>query len=156
MLNCFYQDYFPKPFCCSLFYRAGSRSSSSGRRWVSRCFFTLRWIAGRSRVLIERTVIYDSEFMESISCVIYRVFFLTGPPLKCWPVRNWFRKNVRVPDWPPYDQKKPKCLRTSMWFSYLQDLGGASRGIFGGGQTRGKARSKRRPSEMEVAPRYNC
>ena len=55
---------------------------------------------------------------------------------KCWPVRNQFRKNVRVPDWPPYDQKKSECLRTSMWFSYLQDLGGASRGIFRGGQSR--------------------
>ena len=73
-------------------------------------------------------------------CRSYRVFFLTGPPpefAKCWPVRNRFRKNLRVPDWPPlYDQKKSKCLRTPMWFSYLQDLGGASRGIFGGGQSR--------------------
>ena len=34
----------------------------------------------------------------------YRVIFLTGPPpefAKCWPVSNWFQKNVRVPDWPP-------------------------------------------------------
>ena len=66
-------------------------------------------------------------------------FFNWPPPefAKCWPVRNRFRKNLRVPDWPPlYDQKKSKCLRTPMWFSYLQDLGGASRGIFGGGQSR--------------------
>ena len=66
-------------------------------------------------------------------------FFNWPPPefAKCWPVRNRFRKNLRVPDWPPlYDQKKSKCLRTPMWFSYLQDLGGASRGIFGGGQFR--------------------
>ena len=30
--------------------------------------------------------------------------FFNWPPLefaKCWPVSNRFRKNVRVPDWPP-------------------------------------------------------
>ena len=49
--------------------------------------------------------------------------------------RTWKRpaKNVRVPDWPPHDRKKSKCLRTSMWFSYLKDLGRASQGIWGGG-----------------------
>ena len=29
--------------------------------------------------------------------------FLTPPPpefAKCWPVRNWFQKMLRVPDWP--------------------------------------------------------
>ena len=44
-------------------------------------------------------------------------FFNWPPPefAKCWPVRNRFRKNLRVPDWPPlYDQKKSKCLRTPM------------------------------------------
>ena len=31
------------------------------------------------------------------------VFFNWPPPefAKCWPVSNWFQKNVRVPDWPP-------------------------------------------------------
>ena len=32
------------------------------------------------------------------------VFFNCPPPpefAKCWPVSNWFQKNVRVPDWPP-------------------------------------------------------
>ena len=24
---------------------------------------------------------------------------------KCWPVSSWFQKNVRVPDWPPFDRK---------------------------------------------------
>ena len=43
---------------------------------------------------------------------------------------TYFEKTF--PDWPPYDWKKPKRLRTSMWFSYLQDFGGASRGIFWG------------------------
>ena len=30
-------------------------------------------------------------------------FFNWPPPefAKCWPVSNWFQKNVRVPDWPP-------------------------------------------------------
>ena len=67
------------------------------------------------------------------------VFFNWAHPefAKCRPVSNRFQKNDRVPDWPPpHDEKKTKCLRTSMWFSYLQDLGGASRGIFGGGQSR--------------------
>ena len=32
-----------------------------------------------------------------------------------------------------------------MWFSYLQDLGGASRGIFGGGQSRGRGQLKKTP-----------
>ena len=44
-------------------------------------------------------------------------FFNWPPPefAKCWPVRNRFRKNLRVPDWPPlYDQIKSKCLRTPM------------------------------------------
>ena len=44
----------------------------------------------------------------------YRVFFLTGPPpefAKCWPVSNWFQKNIRVSDWPPLmSEKKSKCL----------------------------------------------
>ena len=60
--------------------------------------------------------------------------FFNWPPrefAKCWRVSNRFRKNVIVPDCPPpHDWKKSKCLRTSMWFSYLKDLGGASRGIF--------------------------
>ena len=34
---------------------------------------------------------------------IQGVFFNWPPPefAKCWPVSNWFQKNVRVPDWPP-------------------------------------------------------
>ena len=50
---------------------------------------------------------YDSyNIWHNISYIsnTYRVFFLTGPPpefAKCWPVSNWFQKNVRVPDWPP-------------------------------------------------------
>ena len=41
--------------------------------------------------------------LSQLECSLYRVFFLTGPPefAKCWPVRNRFQKNVRVPDWPP-------------------------------------------------------
>ena len=42
------------------------------------------------------------------------MIFLTGPPLNLlsvgWNVTD-FKKNVRVPDWPPpYDQKKSKYL----------------------------------------------
>ena len=35
--------------------------------------------------------------------LIQGVFFNWAPPefAKCWPVSNWFQKNVRVPDWPP-------------------------------------------------------
>ena len=32
-----------------------------------------------------------------------------------------------------------------MWFSYLKDLGGASRGIFGGGQSRAGGQLKKHP-----------
>ena len=32
---------------------------------------------------------------------------------KCWPVSNWFKKNVRVPDWPPLMIGK----RLSVWRS---------------------------------------
>ena len=40
-------------------------------------------------------------------------FFNWPPPefAKCWPVSNWFKKNVRVPDFPPpCDRKTTKCL----------------------------------------------
>ena len=48
--------------------------------------------------------------------------------------RTWKRpaKNVRVPDWPPHDRKNSKCLRTSMWFSYLKYLGGPVEAFSGG------------------------
>ena len=29
---------------------------------------------------------------------------------KCWPVSNWFQKNVRVPDWPPPMIGKRLCV----------------------------------------------
>ena len=37
------------------------------------------------------------------SAYIQGGFFNWPPPefAKCWPVSNWFQKNVRVPDWPP-------------------------------------------------------
>ena len=64
------------------------------------------------------------------SCYIYRVFFLTQPPLKCWPVSNRFQKHVRVPDWPPLMIEKSRSVQ---WFSYLEDLeGGQLRDLWGG------------------------
>ena len=41
--------------------------------------------------------------MKSIPLHIQGDFFYCPPPefAKCWPVSNWFQKNVRVPDWPP-------------------------------------------------------
>ena len=40
---------------------------------------------------------------SNIQCTSYRFFFNWASPefAKCWPVSNWFQKNVRVPDWPP-------------------------------------------------------
>ena len=46
----------------------------------------------------------------------YRVFFFNwaSPEFaKCLPVSNWFKKNVRVPDWPPLMIGK----RLSVWHS---------------------------------------
>ena len=42
-------------------------------------------------------------------------FFNWPPPefAKCWPVSNWFQKDVRVPDWPPLMIK----IRLSVWRS---------------------------------------
>ena len=62
-------------------------------------------------------------------CIIQGVFY-NRPPLefaKCWPVSNWFWKNVRVPDCPPpHDQKMSKCVAKWIWFQHLEKLGGAS------------------------------
>ena len=52
-----------------------------------------------------------------IGIYIQGVFFNWAHPefAKCRPVSNQFQKNDRVPDWPPpHDEKKTKCLRTSM------------------------------------------
>ena len=35
------------------------------------------------------------------SCNCTGCFFNSAEFVKCWPVSNWFQKNVRVPDWPP-------------------------------------------------------
>ena len=49
---------------------------------------------------------------EQLGSYIYRVIFLTGPPLNLlsvgWKVTD-FKKNVRVPDWPPLMIEKSLC-----------------------------------------------
>ena len=66
-------------------------------------------------------------------------FFNWPPPefAKCWPVSNWFKKNVRVPDWPPLWSENA-CLSKWMWFHHFESLGGRPvEAFFGGGQSRG-------------------
>ena len=44
-----------------------------------------------------------TDLIRTPMLVLQGDFFNWPPPefAKCWPVSNWFQKNVRVPDWPP-------------------------------------------------------
>ena len=56
---------------------------------------------------------------------------------KCWPVSNWFQKNVRVPDWPPpVIEKRLSVWRSEYDYNTKKIQGGASPSKFGGGQSR--------------------
>ena len=92
-----------------------------------------------------------------VSIMIYRVFFLTGPPpSKCWPLSNWFQKNVKSPRLaPPNDWKTSKCLAKWIWFQHLENLGGASPSKFGGASLEtfsGEGQLKKPPCKRSYSP----
>ena len=55
--------------------------------------------------------------------VIYRAIFLTGPPLNFLSVVRYvadLKKSVRVPDWPPHDQKTSEVSKEPNMISTLR------------------------------------
>ena len=70
---------------------------------------------------------------------------------KCWPVSNWFQKNVRVPDWPPpNDRKQSKCLVILILRRFR---GGPVEGFLGGASLEtfsGEAQLKKSPCMLSI------
>ena len=73
----------------------------------------------------------------------YRVFVFNwaSPEFgKCWPVSNWFQKNIRVLDWPPIGIENVKVFGISPFSAAILRIfpkqGGPVEAFFGGGQSK--------------------
>ena len=85
----------------------------------------------------------------------YRVvFFNWASPefAKCWPVSNWFQKNIRVPDWPPIGIENVKVFGISPFSAAIlrtfPKQGGPVEAILGGASLKtfsGEAQLKKPP-----------
>ena len=71
-----------------------------------------RWGGGGSRAVEDFAGLAapNQGSGHHISLLFFTGCFFNWPPppefAKCWPVSNWFQKNVRVPDWPPLMMEK--------------------------------------------------
>ena len=101
-----------------------------------------RWLYFTSSPHTRKRTIVESR----VTVCIYRVvFFNWASPefAKCWPVSNWFQKNIRVPDWPPIGIENVKVFGISPFSAAIlrtfpKQGGGQSRDIFRGGPVKKK------------------
>ena len=91
----------PNEICVNLHQRQQGRTwRGGGRRAERNC--SRRIQSHLIQHLSSKLSIFDLR-TNCFTNNIQGVFFTWPPPefAKCWPVSNWFQKNVRVPDWPP-------------------------------------------------------